>query len=112
MNINVEFHNLESTEPLKQYIETKLKSLERFVKPMEREAVTEGILYLSIERTTRHHHKGDVYKVSASLDIPKKKLQASRQGSDVRAVFGEVRDILKSSLEKEKERRAARTKKR
>ncbi len=57
---------------------------------------TEGAVVLRIEvaRTTRHHHKGDVFEAEGNLTLPGKILRATENENDIRRAI----DILKHTL--------------
>ena len=105
MNINVKHINLESTPALDKYVAIKLKSLEKLVKSLENDAEAE--LFLELSRTTRHHHKGNVFLASAKLSVPGKTFLASERSDDVRVALDTLKDMLKMDLERYKERLVA-----
>ena len=102
MNISVKHIGLESTPTLDKYVDTKVKSLEKLVKSLEIDAEAE--LFLELSRTTRHHHKGNVFLASAKLVLPGKTFRGSEQSDDIRTALDALKDMLKMDLERYKER--------
>lgn len=102
MIIDLKGTSLDLTGPIKEYIEKRLQPLSRFIK--RHEAKSESHLFVEIARTTKHHHKGDVFYAEATLELPKKVLRAEATNSDIRAAVDEVKNILKREMERYKER--------
>ena len=103
MKINITGNGLELTPALKEYVETHLESLEKFLSKYDPASVQAHVV---IARTTKHHAHGDVYQAEIRLDIPHKNFISKSEGSDARAIFDEAKDKLKSELIKHKEREA------
>ena len=96
MRITIRKKNLEITPALGSYIEQKLlKPLKRSLKGII--ASEFPILDLEVGRFTRHHHKGKVYRVAASLTIGKNLLRAEAENEDIRAAC----DLLDEELGRE-----------
>ena len=98
MKITIKSTNLALTPSLITYIEAKLGDIGKMVQKFD----VEGALILRIEvaRTTKHHHKGDVFMAEADLNLPGKILRASENNSDIRRAI----DILKHTLHLEIEK--------
>ena len=93
MRIIIRGKNLEITQALRTYIDTKiLKPVQKLLKGV---AETElPILDLEFSRTTRHHLKGRVYYAEANLSIGKTRLRASIDEEDIRVAC----DLLEEEL--------------
>ena len=104
MKINLKATNLEITASLKEYIELKIGSLNKFVEKIENHG-TEVLARVEVGRTTKHHNKGDVYRVEVNIDAPQNILRIEEEGGDVRVILDFVHDKLKQLLVKYKERR-------
>lgn len=96
MRVTIRKKNLDITPALGSYIEQKL------LKPLKRSlrgiiASELPILDLEVGRSTRHHHKGKVYRVAANLTIGKKLLRAEAEDEDIRAAC----DLLEEELGRE-----------
>ena len=84
------------TPAIKQYLEHKLAGATQKLLP---KSATEDAPILEIEfsRTTKHHHKGDVWRAEANLTIGKRMLRAEEVGEDPHGVI----DIVASELARE-----------
>lgn len=94
MRVTVRKKNIDITPALGLYIESKL------LKPLKRSLgkilMSElPILDLEVGRSTKHHQKGKVYRVTASLTFGKSVLRAEVENEDVRVAC----DLLKEELE-------------
>ena len=96
MRVNIRQKNIEVTPALREYIEEKIiRSAEKF---LNQQSTTDlPIMDIDVERTTMHHRKGDVYKVTANLKIGGRFFHAQAHGGDVRAAC----DLLEAELERE-----------
>lgn len=93
--------NLELTPAIREYIETKIGSLNRFLKRFEAES--EIKIFVEIARTTRHHKSGNVFCAEASFSIGKKLLRAEHSDWDIRVAIDKVKDKLQQEIKKYKE---------
>ncbi len=101
MKINIKSTHLDLTPALKEYIEEKIGSLAKFLKRWDPEGVVEA--YVEVARTTKHHHKGNVFRAETDLRVPGKVLRAEDEDWDIRAAIDRVKDKLKREAEKYKE---------
>lgn len=96
MRFTIRQKNIELTEPLLAYIESKL--LKPVTRLMKEASIAElPIMDIEVSRSTRHHRKGQVYRMAVSLSIGKKLLRAEAENEDIRAAC----DILEEELEGE-----------
>lgn len=100
MNINIEAKNLDITPSLRIYIEKKFAVFVRSLKNFEKQQSWD--IWLELERTTRHHRKGDVFRAEAILRLPKKSLRAQKNSSDLRSAIDFVKNKLKVEFGKYK----------
>ena len=102
MTLNIKATNITLTPALREYVEKKIGSLDRFLARWEREGAIE--VWIEVGRTTRHHVKGDIFRAEVTVRMPGRKvLRADDEGVDVRAAIDKVRDILKTEIQKYKE---------
>ena len=92
------FIGLDSTPSIESYVREKLLSIEKLMAHLDHEGASE--LHLELARTTKHHHKGLVYRASGHLKLPKKSFQAEAEAEDIRSAI----DALKGKLHGEVER--------
>ncbi|OGY98853.1 MAG: ribosomal subunit interface protein [Candidatus Liptonbacteria bacterium RIFCSPLOWO2_01_FULL_45_15] len=95
MKITIEAAGTELTPALKIFIESKLKPLVKLVEKLEGKGEAE--IVLEVSRTTRHHHKGLVFRAKGNLKFGKTLLRAEANGESIRAAV----DILKDELKRE-----------
>jgi len=101
MQINIKATNLELTPAIREYIEIKIGSLDHFFKRFEVESEIE--VFIEIARTTRHHHKGNIFYAEAILSLDKKILRAEYSDWDIRVAIDRVKDKLQQEIKKYKE---------
>ena len=100
MRIDIKSRELDLTEPLKKYIDTRIGSLDKYLKRFD-----EGLVRAEVEvaRSTQHHRHGDVYYAEVNLTLPGKLLRATQEGGDVRECIDKVKDILQREIDKYKD---------
>lgn len=101
MRIHIKTKDLDLTPPLKEFIDQKVGSLEKFIKKYD-----EGdsvLAEVEASRTTKHHHKGNVFYAEINLHLPKKMLRAESTDFDARVAINKAKEILKREIEKYKE---------
>ncbi len=103
MRVTIRQKDFEITPALRQYIEERvLNPVARFVKNIPVPDLP--ILDLEIGRWTRHHKKGDVYHVAASLALNGKLIRVEAENEDVHAACDEVEEQLKQEITSYKSR--------
>ena len=105
MEINVKATNLELTAPLQEYIEEKIGSLEKFLVKPGGAKEAHFTAWVEVARTTRHHHKGDVYYAECDIKLKGKMLRATDENFDIRVAIDAVRDKLQREIKKYKARK-------
>lgn len=101
MKIEINAKNLELTASLEQFISEKLGGLDKFVGKFE--DMGEVPLRVTIERATAHHHKGEVFRASADMILPKKNLHAEETHEDAHSAIDAVKHKLQSEIDKYKD---------
>ena len=100
MKVRIITTNLDLTPSVRIYIYKKLKNMSKLLGRVgEKDAVE---LALEVGRTTRHHHKGYVFRAEVNLRLPGKLLRAVDENVDVRAALDTVKDKLHAEIEKYK----------
>ncbi len=103
MQIDIKATNLELTPAIREYVETKIGSLEHFLERFE--SRDEIRVFVEIARTTRHHKSGDVFCAEASFPLGKKLLRADHVDEDVRMAIDKVKDKLQQEIKKYKDQK-------
>ncbi|MEK7665121.1 MAG: HPF/RaiA family ribosome-associated protein [Patescibacteria group bacterium] len=107
MKIIITTKNLELTEDFKDFIEEKIGSLEKFIKPFEKENGFEkgkdAVEFLvEAEKETKHHKNGQIFKIKAKANLQGKLLIASSKNNDLSRALIEVKDELQQEIKKYK----------
>ena len=102
MNINIKAVRVDLTPSLKEYISDKLDFLKRFLKKHEEEGALE--VWVEVSRTTRHHHKGEVFRAAGDVKVPGHVFRAEDEDSDIRVAVDRVRDKLHMEIIKNKKK--------
>lgn len=104
MKITIKSTGLELTPPIKEFIEEKVGSVQKFLQRYdENDAVLANV---EIARSTKHHNKGDVYKAEININLPGQILRAQTENEDVRVAINEAKDTLKREIDKYKDAHA------
>lgn len=106
MKITIKATRLDLTPSIKTYIQTKIGSLDKFLKSLEMRGDVE--VWLEIGRTTAHHHKGNVFRAEADVRLPGRILRADYEDKNIRTAIDKIRNTLHSEIEKYKTTRSER----
>ena len=105
MNIIIKAKNCELTPSLKEYIEEKIGSLEKYSRVFEEKknamsekgsAKVEALV--EIGRSTLHHRKGDLFEVEVHLNFPRHTLTAKAAAEDFKMSINDVREGLQRQI--------------
>ena len=106
MDIILKTKNLEATPSLKVYVDKKVGLLSKFIKILNEERPKKGKsiaeVFVEIERISKHHKKGDVYKTEIIIMLPGKKLMSKVNGSNLLRTVIEAKDELEREIKKYK----------
>lgn len=86
---------MEMTEAIRQYVEEKFQSLRKYEQDLQHVDVQIG-------KETNHHHKGDVFTCSATLEVPGDVLKIERNESDLYSAIDKVKDHFRETLAQRK----------
>ncbi len=104
MRLQIKAKGFELTPSLKQFVEEKMTSLEKYVSRWdENDSV---LLTVEVAKNTKHHNKGEVFYAEANLDIPKHLIRVEETGEDMHAAVDVLKDRLKNELLKLKDKLA------
>ena len=99
MKMNLQAKHLELTDAIRDYAEKKLGELDKFI--------PEGTLSsvdISLERTTNHHKKGDVFKAESNISVPGTLLNAESEHENLYAAIDLLKDEMTRELKRYKDR--------
>ncbi len=106
MRFSLRQKNFEITPALRTYIDDKiLKPAQRLVKNIKLPDLP--LLDIGVMRTTLHHRKGQVYRVSANLALNGKLIRVEQEDEDVHAAIDSVEDELRRGILSYKQKIAA-----
>jgi len=97
MTINIQCSNIESSEALKEYTETKLLTLTKFFDNIQKIDADIGV-------RDHHHNKGKKYYAEVNVYIPGKIVRVAKDTEELYKAIDKVKDHLKVELQKIKEK--------
>jgi ribosomal subunit interface protein len=106
MKIIIKTKNLKLTGVLREDVQKKIVSLEKFSKEINFPLTAR----LEIEKTTKHHKKGPVFRTECLLPLPGKEIMAESVSEDLYSTINEVKDELQRELKNYKNKSVAKTK--
>lgn len=91
---------MELTGAIKEYVEKRLGTLEKFIRGKE------GSSQMNVEvgKTTNHHKNGDVYKAEVNLDANGKHFYAVSEKEDLYSAVDDVKNEIERQLIETKDR--------
>src|ERR1035437_7210196 len=100
MNINIKTTGISLTPSISEYIDKRMESAKRFL-----ENDPSAICNFEVEKTTRHHKNGDVFRAEAHIVAAKRDIYAESEQSDLYAAIRLVRDEVMRRLSSDKGKR-------
>ncbi len=98
LKINIKGTNMELTEAIKNYVNEKIGSLEKYYEGILEARVDVGV-------TSKHHQKGTIYRAEVNLEVPQKGvLRAEATRDDLYLAINEVKNDLQIQIKKFKEK--------
>jgi putative sigma-54 modulation protein len=104
MQILLTGRGMDLTESIKDYVDKKIGSLDKFYDKIQKAEVRVG-------KETDHHMKGKIFVCECKLDVPGVDLFASKNEKDLYKAIDKVRDYLEGELKKHKVLRREKIKK-
>lgn len=105
MKFNLKTTGFRIDPPLRVYADSKIiKPVGKFLRLENLDS--SAILDIEIEKETRHHKKGRIWRAEANLTLPKGFLRAEAEAEDIRSAIDMVQAELSAELRKYKEKRA------
>ncbi|MFA6547493.1 MAG: ribosome-associated translation inhibitor RaiA [Candidatus Magasanikbacteria bacterium] len=95
MQVNITGKNIDLTEAIKDYVEKKITSLEKFYDQILR-------AHIIIGKENQHHLKGDIFVCECKLNLAGTDLFISKNEPDLYKAIDKVRDHLEEELKKHK----------
>jgi ribosomal subunit interface protein len=100
MNIKIKATNIELTSYLLKLVDQKINKIEKLFADMP-----DIMVEVELERTTRHHQKGDLFRAEVQVEVPGgKMLRAVSKKEDFRSALVDVREELEIQIKKYKDK--------
>lgn len=114
MKINIKGTNIELSPSIYAYIEKKIGELSKFIPDFGEIQEIDGRVksnveaWVEVERTTKHHKKGTIFRAEAQIKIPGQTgVRAESCQWDLHVAIDEVKDELQRQIKKYKGKRSA-----
>jgi len=102
MTIEILATQIELTPAIRDYVEQKIGSLEKFMEHFEQDHPVK--VFVEVARTSKRHRHGEVYYAEATIPITGKTLRAECSDADLYAAIDGLKDLLKLEVTKVKGR--------
>ena len=100
MNIRIKATRLELTEAIKEYIETKMNTLEKYLG-----SKVQVINFdFEIEKSVGGQSKGEIFRAEVNMQVPHEMLRVEKTEKDLYKAIDKVRDHLEMMITKYKEK--------
>ncbi len=100
MDINIKSTKIRLTPDIKDYIQKKMDSLEKYLgswKVME--------AHFEVGRTTGHHQKGEIFRAELNMLLPHKLLRVEKTEKELFKAIDKVRDHMEVVIKRFKEKK-------
>ncbi|MFA6376915.1 MAG: ribosome-associated translation inhibitor RaiA [Candidatus Paceibacterota bacterium] len=115
MNIIIRTKSIELTPTLRDFIETKIGSIEKYCSDCQVSddpALTSSAeAIVEVGKGTLHHKKGDVYEAQCQFTFNGNKIIARTEADDLEKAIAAIRDDLQDQLTRLKEKRIEKNRK-
>lgn len=102
MNISIKTKNMSLSDELRDFINEKLSSLEKYVPEKEgREILAE----VCVGKTTNHHQKGDIYKAEIIISFDGEVHRIQEERDYVHVAIDEAKDEMERHLRRAKNKK-------
>lgn len=120
MKIVIKTKNLKLDQTLKDFIEEKINSLEKFTEILQNQEKYFDHFFgkgkprieawVEIGKETLHHQKGPVFWAECQMRFPKRSLRSTAQSENLKTAINEVKDELQRQLKQYKNKLVAKRK--
>jgi len=100
MNIDIKAKGIDLTTAIREYVELRLKPLERFI-------TSDDHVYVEVGKTTNHHKHGLIYKAECNATVRGKKHFVSADNADLYGAIDDMKDELTRNLMGKRDRAMA-----
>lgn len=93
---------MELTDALAQYVDEKIKSVEKF---LHGDGAENAIVQVEIGKTTKHHQAGAVFRAEVNLNAHGARFRAVSEKEDLYAAIDDMKDELAREIKSAKEKK-------
>jgi len=99
MNIKIKATRLELTDAIREYCQTKIDMLEKYLGDIQ-------VLNcdVEVERILGDQHKGDIFRAEVNIEVPKEVLRVEKSEKDLYKAIDKVKDHMAEMIKKYKEK--------
>jgi len=98
MKITIKGTNIELSDSIYEYINSKIDTLDKFVQNVEPVEC-----WVEVEKTTDHHRKGDIFRAEGQIKLPGVRgVRAEASEWDLHQAIDKVKDELQRQLKRYK----------
>ena len=114
MRLILNAKNINLSSSLKDFIEKKIRGLKKFIDRIKKDSkfFEKGKppvkINVGVERTTRHHLKGEVFRAEGQIELPGKSLRAEAESDNLRSAVIVIKKELQEQLKEYKNKMIAR----
>ena len=101
MKIQIKATGIELTPAIRDYVEKKLESLEKFIRTETETALAE----VEVGTVNKHHKSGDIFRAELNLTMGGEKIYVHAEKDDLYAAIDEMRDISERELTASKDKK-------
>jgi putative sigma-54 modulation protein len=101
MKTNIKASGLSITDAVRDYVDEKLGGVEKFVNSKSGPVRME----VELERTTSHHHKGEIFRAEVNLKLGGNLLRAESTDVNLYSAIDLVREEIVRELKSSKEKK-------
>ncbi len=109
MQIQIKATNFELTPAIKDYIEEKVGSLEKFIHNSDPSVRA----WVEVGMTTKHHQSGDIFRAEIQFRLPhtEKGVRTESEQETLYAAIDDAREEMKRELSRLKDKKTSRARK-
>ncbi len=101
LQINIKATGIELTPAIREYVEKRLGSLDKFFPDHERTAM----ISVEVGKTTKHHNKGDVFRTEININGGRMRYRAVSEQSDLFASIDDAKETAMREVTYHKDKR-------
>jgi putative sigma-54 modulation protein len=107
MKIDIKTTNLELNQNIRDYLESKIGELDKFL-PMADFPLEARV---ELARTTFHHQTGNIFYAEITMHLPGKTLRAEAEAENILAAIDLLKDEIQREIKQYKEKNITKTRK-